>query len=138
MGVNSNFPPTSSYGYFPLVRLQLFQRRTALSAELLLPAIASASATAPRLHRSAPNYCSPYPSASAAACRLRPLQLLSVPDLRPLWLLLADCIRFNCCSSIASASTAAPRLRPLVVQPMPNFLRRVRGSVKYEGRASPV
>ena len=40
--------------------------------------------------------CSPFASASAAAPRLRPLQLL-----------LPDCIRFSCCSPIASASAAA-------------------------------
>ena len=55
----------------------------------------------------------PNRSASTAAPRLRPLQLL-----------LLDCVRFSCCSPIrncvyfncspiVSASTAAPRLRPL-------------------------
>ena len=79
--------------------------------------------------------CSPLASASAAARRLRPLQLLlsiasvstasrlrplrlllpdcvrfnSAPRWRPLRLLLPDCVRFNCCSSIAPASAAAPR-----------------------------
>ena len=74
-------------------------------------------------------------SASAAARRLRPLQLLlsiasvsTAPRLRllrlllpdcvhfisaprwcPLRLLLPDCVRFNCCSPIASTSAAAPR-----------------------------
>ena len=70
-------------------------------------------------------------SASAAAPRLRPLQLLLAAYVRfscfsrsrPLRLLLPDCVHFNCCSPIvsastaahpiASASTAAPRLRPL-------------------------
>ena len=51
------------------------------------------------------NCCSPIASASTAAPRLRPLQLLA--RLRPLQLLLPDCVRFNCCSP---ASTAAPRL----------------------------
>ena len=37
----------------------------------------------------------------------------AAPQLRPLQLLLPDCICFSCCSPIASASTAAPRLRPL-------------------------
>jgi len=32
------------------------------------------------------------------------------PKLRPLNLLLPDCILFSCCSSIASTSTAAPQL----------------------------
>ena len=52
------------------------------------------------------NCCSPIASASTAAPRLRPLQLL-LARLRPLQLLLPDCVRFNCCSP---ASTAAPRL----------------------------
>ena len=71
---------------------------------------------------SASSCCSPIAPASAAARRLRLLQLLlpiasalaatprlptAAPRLRPLQLLLADCIRFNCCSPIASASTAA-------------------------------
>ena len=85
--------------------------------------ILSASAAAPRLHR----------SASTAAPRLRLLQLLltdyihfsccsptcasasgsaAAPSLRPLQLL-PDCVCFSCCSLIASASTAAPRLYPL-------------------------
>ena len=60
----------------------------------------------------------------AAAPRLRPLQLLlpdcidplqlhAVPCLRPLQLLLAACVHFSCCSSIASASATAHHLRPL-------------------------
>ena len=36
----------------------------------------------------------------------------AAPRLRPLQLLLPDCVRFSCCSPIASASAAAPRLRP--------------------------
>ena len=82
-------------------------------------------AAAPQLHRSTSNCCSPFLSTSAAARRLRPLQLLlaacirfncsspilTAPRLHPL--LLPDCIRFNCCSLIASASTAAPRLHRL-------------------------
>ena len=65
--------------------------------------------------------CSPI---AAAAPRLRPLQLLlpdcidplqlhAVPCLRPLQLLLAACVRFSCCSSIASASATAHHLHPL-------------------------
>ena len=109
------------------------------------PPIAYASAAAPRLHRSASNCCSPFPSASAAAHRtdcvpsgaarhLRSLQLL-FPDFNSS----PDCVRFGCCSPIASASTAAPRLHPLVASPVledsspcpmfSNVLRRVRGSV---------
>ena len=71
------------------------------------------------------------PSASAAAPRLCPLQLLlpdcirfsccspivsasaAAPRLHPLQLLLPDCIRFSCCSPIVSASAAAPRLHLL-------------------------
>ena len=60
--------------------------------------------------------CSLLASASAAARRLCPLQLLlsivcvsTAPRLRPLQLLLPDCVLFNCSSPIASASTAAPR-----------------------------
>ena len=104
--------------------------------------IASTSAAAPepvcgiRFHfcsqfASSSSCCSPIAHASAAARRLRPLQLLlpiasasaATPRLRPLQFLLPDCVRFNCCSPIASASTAArpiasastaaPRLRPL-------------------------
>ena len=48
---------------------------------------------------------SPIASTSAAACRLRPLQLLLAAFMisccslsRPLRLLLPDCVRFNCCS----------------------------------------
>ena len=93
-------------------------------------------AAAPRLC-----LCSPIVSASAAAPRLHPLQLL-LPDcvrfcccsplasirfncyspiasasaaarhLRPLQLLFPDCVRFSC-SRNASASTAAPGLHPL-------------------------
>ena len=77
--------------------------------------------------------CSPIASASAAARRLRPLQLLlpgpiaasastaapplpllpaAAPRLRPLHLLLAACICFSCCS----------RSRPLRLL-LPNFVR---------------
>ena len=70
-------------------------------------------------------------STSAAAPRLRPLQLLLpdcicfsccslivsasavAPRLCPLQLLLPDCVPFSCCSLIASASAVAPRLCPL-------------------------
>ena len=63
--------------------------------------------------------CSPFASASAAACVrfscCSPIASVSAaaPRLRPLWLLLPDCVRFGCCSPIASASAAAPRLCPL-------------------------
>ena len=86
--------------------------RTALFAELLLPdcICRSASATAPRLHR----------STSTAACRLHLLQLLVRDCIRfncsPTATASAaapDCVCFNCCSPIASASAAAPWLRPL-------------------------
>ena len=65
----------------------------------------------------------------------------TAPRLRPLQLLLLDCV---CCSPIVSVSrsspiASAPRLRPLVASPVPedsspcpmfsNVLRRVRGSV---------
>ena len=51
----------------------------------------------------------------STASRLRPLRLLlpdcvrfnSAPGWRPLRLLLPDCVRFNCCSPIAFASAAA-------------------------------
>ena len=74
---------------------------------------------------------SPIASASVAAPRSHPLQLLlpdrvrfscysriasasaAAPRLRPLQLLLPDRVRFSCCSPIASASAAVPRLRPL-------------------------
>ena len=78
------------------------------------------------------NCCSPFASASAAAHRLRPFQLLlalitsvsTAPRLCPLRLLLPDCVRFsccspiasihfNCCSPFASASAAAHCLRQL-------------------------
>ena len=45
------------------------------------------------------------------SCSQSPIS--TAPRLCPLWLLLPDCVRFNCCSSIASTSTAAPRLHPL-------------------------
>ena len=95
--------------------------------QLLLPA---------RLHRSIQLLLRSDPGLhplSAAARRLRPLQLLlstasvstdsrlrplrlllpdcvrfnSAPRWRPLRLLLPDCVRFNCCSPIAFASAAA-------------------------------
>ena len=67
---------------------------------------------------------SPIASASAAAHRLRPLQLLlpgpiaasastAAPRLPPPPAAAPDRVRFDCYSPIASASTAAPRLRPL-------------------------
>ena len=86
----------------------------------ILPAIASAS-TAPRLRRLwllLPDCvrfnCSPSRCVGLGCCsRLRPLQLLpdcvglgcststAAPQLRPLQLLLPDCVRFDCCSLIA-------------------------------------
>ena len=134
----------------------VIRRWTALCQSCCSP-IASASAAARRLHRSAStaaprlrplpaassgpdcgirfNCCTPFASASS---RLRPLQLLHARRLRvrfsccsrslPLRLLLPDCVRFNCCSPIALAG----------FQPMPwpcpgpmfsNILRGVRGSV---------
>ena len=78
----------------------------------------------------------PVPSSSlcrAAAPQLRPLQLLLPDCIDPLQLLLPicvrfncspivstsaalpDCVRFNCCSPIASVSSAAPRLHLLVI-----------------------
>ena len=65
--------------------------------------------------------CSLIASASAAAPRLRPFQLLLATCVcfsccSPLASASAaapDCVRFGCCSPIASASTTAPRLRPL-------------------------
>ena len=104
--------------------------------------IASASAAAPRARDCLDLLqfllSSRLASASAAARRLRPLQLLlsiasvstasrlhplqlllpdcirfkSAPQWHPLRLLLPDCVRFNCCSPIVSVSTAS-RLRPL-------------------------
>ena len=89
--------------------------------------IASASAAAPRWHRSASTACSPVcihfsccsqiASASAAARRLRPLQLL-----------LPDYITFNCSPMRALRLL----LHPLVVPAScssPCVLRGVRGSV---------
>ena len=77
---------------------------------LLVPDSSLCRAAAPRL----------YVSASTAAPRLCPLQLLLAAcvcisccsQLRPLQLL-PDCVRFGCCSPIVSAPTAAPRLHPL-------------------------
>ena len=94
------------------------------------------------------NCCSPFTFASAAARRLRPLQLLlliasvsTAPRLRPLQLLLPDCVCFNCCSPIASDSTAAPQLRLLRLllpascserlQPMPNVLEHSSQSSRF-------
>ena len=60
------------------------------------------------------NCCSPFVFTSAAACRLRPLQLL-----------LAACVHFGCCSPIASASTAAPQLHPLQLPLLPDCIRQL-------------
>ena len=74
----------------------VIRRRTALCQSGCSP-IASASAAARRLHR----------SASTAAPRLRPLQLLLATCVcfscySPIVQLLPDCVRFSCCSPIAS------------------------------------
>ena len=104
-----------SLSYFPLVRLHVrdYSGAEQLSVQSCCP---------PRLrplqllHRSASNCCSPYPSTSAAARRLRPLIRYSCS------LLLLDCVRFGCSSPIASESTAAPRLRLLQLQ-LPDCIR---------------
>ena len=75
----------------------VIRRRTALCQSCCSP-IASASAAARLLHR----------SASTAAPRLRPLQLL-VATCVCFSCYSPHCIRFNC-STIASASAVAPRL----------------------------
>ena len=63
----------------------------------LVPDSSQCRAAAPRLHRSASTVtCSPFGSASAAAPRVRPLQLL-----------FPDCFRFSCCSTIACTLAAA-------------------------------
>ena len=59
--------------------------------------IASASAAAPRMRRL--QLCSPMASASAAAPRMRRLQLCSPMIWRPLRLLLPDCVRFGCAAA---------------------------------------
>ena len=118
----------------------VIRRRTALCAELLLPVCVRFSCCSPiALIRF--NCCSPFASTSAAALRLRPLQLL-----------LHDYVRFNC-SPIASASTAAPRLHSLQLllrspiafacdsspcQRSRPFPRRIRGSVNGWVRRSRV
>ena len=81
---------------------------------------------------------SPIASASAAARRLCPLQLLLAARSRPLRLLLPDCVRLNCCSpDCVRFDCCSPIAYP---GPMfSNILRGVRGSVnklKYKGRAS--
>ena len=67
--------------------------------------IASASAAAPRF-----SFCSSIASTSASAPRLRPLQLL-LPDCSTAGA--PYCVRFSFCSPIASLSAAAPRLCPI-------------------------
>ena len=52
--------------------------------------------------------CSPIASASAAAPRLHRSASTDAPCLRPLQLLLSDCVHFSCCLPLASASTALP------------------------------
>ena len=123
----------------------------ASALQLLLAACVRASAAAPGADcaASASTAAPPLPPLPAAAPRLRPLHLLLAAGIRfsccsrsrPLRLLLPDCVRFNCCSPITSASTAAPRLCLLDSSQCPapkfsNILRGVRGSLKYEGRAS--
>ena len=133
---------TSSLARFPRSATSwLFRHRTALCAELLTPGLCPLRLLLPGC------CCSQLVSAHT-------LQLLSVPDfnsspivstlgapprLRPIQLLLLDCVHFNCSSPIASTLTATPRLHPLVASPVledsspcpmfSNFLRRVRGSV---------
>ena len=78
--------------------------------------------------------CSPFPSDTAAAPLLRPLQLL-FPDFNSS----PDCVRFDCCFPIASACSLTCSGR---FQPNPNVLKhsfaaQLRFSkLKYEGRAS--
>ena len=114
---------------------------------------------------SASSCCFSIAPASAAARRVRPLQLLlpiesasaATPRLRPLQLLLPDCVCFNCCSpDCVRFNCCSPDcvrfdccspiayIRLLDSSPCPgpmfsNILRGVRGSVnklKYEGSAS--
>ena len=70
--------------------------------------------------------CSSIASASAAALRLHPIQLLlptAAPRLRPIQMQLPNCIRFDCCSPPALLEDSSPH-------PMfSNILCRVRGSV---------
>ena len=98
--------------------------------------------------------CSPLASASAAAPRLRPLEpsaaapgprLLNCCSpiiLRPLRLLLPDCVRFNCCSSRLRPLRLlhAPRLHPLVPPAVPALAleHSSRSSVYSEVRRSRV
>ena len=107
--------PTVS-AFFPL----------ALCAELLLPARLhrSTSTAAPRLHPLIQlRCCSPIASASAQCCSPIAPASTAVPRLRPLRLLLPDCVCFDCCS---------PTHPPAVLQPVPNILRGVRGSVNWK------
>ena len=99
-----------------------------------MPDSSLCSAAAPRLHPlqlllPAPrvasiqfNCRSLFASASAVAldcirfnCSLIVCASAAAPRLRLLQLLLPDCVRFNCCSPIASDSTAAPRLLRLLL-----------------------
>ena len=141
------------YNYVEMYNLNWRNNYTIQVAELaslaqLLPP------RSPTVHNPAPDSslcrlqsCSPIASASAAARRLHPLQLLLLGQitasastaapplpplpaaapassaacrLHPLQLLLPDCVCFNCCSPITSASTAAPRMRLLNSSPCPN------------------
>ena len=98
-------PPTittSSFAHFARSATsptRVIRRRTALCAELLLPDCVRFSCCSPQDCRSIRfNCCSPFASASAAAPRLRSLQLLlpdfncSPPPPPP------DCVHFDCCS----------------------------------------
>ena len=58
----------------------------------------------------------------AAAPRLRPLQLLLPDCIGPLQLLLPVGVHFSCCTPIVSTSAAACRLRPLQLL-LPNCVR---------------
>ena len=69
--------------------------------------------------------CSPIVSASAAACSPITSTSAAAPRLRPLQLLLPDCVHFSCCSPIASTSAAAPQLHPFQLHPCMS-IRRVR------------
>ena len=126
------------------------------------PPIASASAAAPQsrpLHFSRCslitsirfNCCSLILSASAAACRLRPLQLLlpdcvcfncspiasasTAPRLYPIRLLLPDCVCFSCCSPIecACSCSCSGRFHNALEYSLPSLKF---SKLKYEGRAS--
>ena len=80
-------------------------RQSTIRFKLLFPVSVSFSCCSPLTSASVPDFNS---SLIASALAAPP------PRLRPIQLLLLDCVHFNCSSPIASASTAAPRLHPLV------------------------